>query len=71
MKTRHFITGAMSMIAMLGLGVQPSLADQEYGSTHAPAVLTPEQREKAKASHEKRMQEMRSSPQGPTPRGSR
>lgn len=177
MKTRHLITGAMSMIAMLGLGVQPSLADQEYGSAHAPsgghgwseemaghhghaanhlrhllkhqqeiglteeqvkklktveldydraqikadseirvaerellalvedektdlsvieakvkqsemlevglrmsafkarrdalAVLTPEQREKAKASHEKRMQEMRSSPQGPTPRGSR
>ena len=177
MKTRHLITVAMSMIAMLGLGVQPSLADQEYGSAHAPesshggceemmghhghaanhlrhllkhqqeiglteeqvkklktveldydrvqikadseirvaerellalvedektdlsvleakvkqsemlevglrmsafkarrdalAVLTPEQREKAKASHEKRMQEMRSSPQGATPRGSR
>lgn len=25
------------MIAMLGLGVQPSLADPEYGSAHAPA----------------------------------
>ena len=36
----------------------------------ALAVLTPEQREKAKASHEKRMQEMRNSPQSPTPRGS-
>ena len=176
MKTRHLITGAIGMIAMLGLGAQPSLADPEYGSAHAPesshggceemmghhchaadhlrhllkhqqeiglteeqvkklktveldydrarikadaeirvaerellalvedektdlsvletkvkqsemlevglrmsafkarrdalAVLTPEQREKAKASHEKRMQEIRSSPQGSTPRGS-
>ncbi|MDO9118124.1 MAG: periplasmic heavy metal sensor [Nitrospira sp.] len=176
MKTRQLITGTMSMIAMLGLGVQPSLADSEYGSAHASAgshggyeermghhghaadhlrhmlkhqqeiglteeqvkklktveldydrarikadaeilvaerellalvedektdlsaleakvkqsemlevglrmsafkarrdalaVLTPEQREKAKASHEKRMQEMRSGTQGSTPRGS-
>lgn len=173
MKTRHLITGAMSMIAMVGLGAQPGLADLEYGSAHPPAsghacceemtghhghaadhlrhllqhqqaiglteeqvkklktveldydrarikadaeirvaerellalvedektdlsvleakvkqsemlevglrmstfkarrdalaVLTPEQREKAKASHEKRMQEMRSSPEGPRP----
>lgn len=176
MKTRHLITGAISMIAMLGLGVQPGLADLEYGSAHTPssghggceemmshhghaaehlrhmlkhqqeiglteeqvkklttveldydrtrikteaeihvaerellalvedektdlsaleakvkqsemlevrlrmaafkarrdalAVLTPEQRETSKASHEKRMQEMRNSPQGTAPRGS-
>jgi protein CpxP len=36
----------------------------------ALAVLTPEQREKAKSSHEKRMQEMRGGPQGSAPRGS-
>jgi Spy/CpxP family protein refolding chaperone len=36
----------------------------------ALAVLTPEQREKAKASHAKGMQEMRSSPPGAAPRGS-
>ena len=35
----------------------------------ALAVLTPEQREKAKAAHEKRMQEMRSNPHGPAPSG--
>jgi len=35
----------------------------------ALAVLTPEQREKTKASHEKRMQEMRNSPHPATPRG--
>lgn len=176
MKTSSLMTGAMSMIAMLALFAQPSLADPEHGYAHAPgsshgcceemtghhahaadhlrhllkhqqeiglteeqvkklkaveldydrvrikadaeirvaerellalvedektdlsaledkvkqsemfevglrmsafkarrdalAVLTPEQREKAKASHEKRMQEVRSSPQGSTPRGS-
>lgn len=36
----------------------------------ALGVLTPEQREKAKAAHEKRMQEIRSHPHGPAPSGS-
>ena len=34
MKTTVFI-GGMSLIAMLGFGVQPSLADPERGSSHA------------------------------------
>lgn len=35
----------------------------------ALAILTPEQREKAKAAHEKRMHDMRSSPHGAAPGG--
>jgi Spy/CpxP family protein refolding chaperone len=35
----------------------------------ALAVLTPHQREKANALHEKQMQEMRNRPQGAAPRG--
>lgn len=35
----------------------------------ALAIPTPEQREKAKAVHEKRMHDMRSSPHGATPGG--
>jgi hypothetical protein len=61
MKTRHLITGDDG----------PSWPCGGSPRRDALAVLTPEQRERAKSSHEKRMQEMRSSPQGPTPRGSR
>lgn len=35
MKTNILLIGVMSMIAMMGFGVQPSLADPEHGYSHA------------------------------------